>query len=154
MKNESLFNRTIGILAKAYMNGTLRYVYCTACAVGNLVAAANDIKLVKNEFDEIQCIGGDSGSWICLIDFGRGVSTDNYSYFQDEIEKCEKTGYSISELALIEERFYKARYAERPWNCISNDPNFNGLMGIVDLLSGIHCATEIECSEAKGVFVR
>jgi hypothetical protein len=40
MIKEPLYHKTIGILVDAYFDDTLQHGNCSACAVGNLVAAA------------------------------------------------------------------------------------------------------------------
>lgn len=149
MKNKELFDRTVSILVNAYQKDTLEYADCKACAVGNLVCYNNGGKL-KKIGTRIENIGGYwSGGWSGLIEIGRGNLKFSSSEFNKRKEKeLLNTGYSLYELALIEFTFSK----NRPYT--AKDPNFVGLMAIVDLLMNIHEANDLEIKEAKSLFVK
>lgn len=147
MKNKELFEKTVNILVKAYQDDTLEYTNCSACAVGNIVAANNGIQLKKRQNREIEVIGGKSDLWKhCFQSFGDGVKGLNEYRPLDSIQQIATTGYSIDEVAEIERAFHEG-YAE-------NLDNFEGLMTLVDCLMIIHKANEVEASQAKSLFVK
>jgi len=58
MENKKLFDRTVSILSKAYLNDTLRHGDCYACAVGNLVCHA-----IGSEFKNGIWTGSQKPQW-------------------------------------------------------------------------------------------
>lgn len=142
MKNKELFDRTIGILVKAYHSGELDYGDCAKCAVGSLVFAANPY---YNTYTE-------KTKWGRSVVFGTGKLTG-----ADE-ENAEDTGYSLVELAVIEKAFYEGvslfeNATDKP-PLSEDEENFNGLMSVVDCLMEIHEANTAEVTEAKSLFVK
>lgn len=140
MNNKELFDKTVSILVKAYQIGTLEYMDCARCAVGNLVKA--------------HC-GDDewSGGWSCVIELGQGVLTDNFKKYPAVIKKLQSTGYSVQHLAAIEKAFFEGTGSG--FSLLSkDDENFNGLMAVVDTLMEIHEATPEQVTKAKQLFVK
>lgn len=153
MKKQELFDKTVGILVKAYFGNTLEYSDCRACAIGNMIASNNDISIFRNEDNGFTCFGGNSGGWNDVIVLGEGKLIRESSRSEQSVTKLLSTGYSLIELAKIEERFYKGICHNDKWSDISDDINFNGMMAVVELLSEIHEATSEEAETAKQLFV-
>lgn len=144
MKNKELFDRTIGILVKAYQNGTLVNSIC-GCAVGNIIASNMGVLVTVN---------GRLAKWSkwhpewntvfsTMINGKQYINPDNYEGFAKE--QIDSTGYIWQDLAKIENSFESAR--------LSDDSMFNGLMSVVDTLMLIHEANETEIKQAKELFV-
>ena len=147
MKNKELFERTVSILVKSYQDDTLEYTDCSACAVGNIVAANNGIQLKKLPNGEINAIGGKSDLWkYCFQSFGDGVKGLSSYMPLDGKQQIATTGYSINEIAEIEKSFHTG-YA-------MNLDNFEGLMSLIDCLMVIHEANEVEVLQAKSLFIK
>lgn len=150
MKNKELFDRTVSILVNAYQNDTLEYEDCKACAVGNLVCYSNgsELKRIGNKIENIGKYW--SGGWSSIISCGEGkVNTDYSGEFNKTKEKeLLNTGYTLNQLAKIELIFAK----NRPYE--AEDPNFVGLMAIIDYLMIIHEANSEEVIQAKSLFVK
>lgn len=153
MKNQELFDKTVGILVKAFINGTLEAANCSACAVGNIVADSLDLQLVRNKYDRLQAKGyqngnpeRDTGFWYRFIWEGE-VSDEHNSGF---VFQCEKTGYTAKQLAKIEQSFMNGVQF-----CVDTkieDENYTGLMRVIDALMLIHEATPEQATEAKKLF--
>lgn len=145
MKNQSLFNRTIGILVKAYFDGTLLHGYCASCAVGNIVGANNG-----KTCDIIRPWVFSDGTFplwerVFVTSFFRQKIYIN-KYEGDAKKEIDSTGYSLNELASIEFSFETAS-REGDWE-------FNGLMSVCDTLMQIHECSIEEIEDAKAQFVR
>jgi len=138
MKNQELFDKTITVLVKAYQKNTLRHQLCWACAVGNIVAAANGSPLnnVMDSFD-----------WEDYYHTLHAATQNIASFKATEagFKQIEKTGYTPIQLLAIEKAF------EREKNDIDG---FNGLMAVVDCLMEIHEATTEQAESAKSLFVK
>lgn len=152
MKNQKLFDRTIGILVNAYLNGVLNYADCAACAVGNLIAANCNYKIVKS------ATGSDCYDWIgCHVKWGRaiyiGEGIPNELGGSESIEQIKKSGYSVSNAAKIEFAFYKGCIHDGKYFG-TDEENFKGLMSVCDTLMQIHEASKEEITEAKRLFVK
>lgn len=146
MVNKKRFDWAVGVLVKAYLNGTLERKKPHLCGVGNLVCAANGYKLVKHKtsyiwekegipvipmWDELHCvIGGEQ-----LL--RRGDANECYQ----GSKQIAATGYTPEETAKIE------------WAFETGGPDmFSGLMSVVDCLIEIHSGTESDRVEAKQLF--
>lgn len=151
MKNQELFNKTISILVNAYQKDVLDYYDCKACAVGNIVAANKGYGLKKVN-GSIRCDNEDyCGDWADAIELGCGRPENNLLGLSNvTFEEIERTGYTIPELAKVEEAF--------AIGCDlgdgRNQNQFQGLMKVVDYLMTIHEANEAEIKEAKELFVQ
>lgn len=142
MKNKELFDRTIGILVKAYFENTLEHGSCMACAVGNLIAANCGLKV--NLKRPTKKWNNDIAEW---YNISIGADKRNYNYKLAK-EQILSTGYSIDEVNWIEQAFERVRLFKD-----KNDRAFKGLMNVVDTLMQIHEANETEIAEAKQLFV-
>jgi hypothetical protein len=160
MKNPELFHKTISILVKAYQNETLIHGDCTACAVGNMVADNMGIRdtytkdyLLRDKhpfrmgdgyvnWSMAFCSDGPYSQTI-ITEEDYQLLIENHPIIRQQIES---TGYSYLELAAIEKAFEA--------NTCSIDPQFDGLMSVVDALMEIHEASKEEVEEAKILFVK
>jgi hypothetical protein len=145
MKNKELFDKTIAILVKAYQNDTLEHGDCQACAVGNLVAANKGIRLYRDS-DGTLC---SSHSYFDNAQWARAILEGKED--KGGFEEIKTTGYSIEELILIENAF--ELYPRSPVFDYDQD-GYKGLMSVVDCLMQIHEADQLECDEAKQLFIR
>lgn len=155
MKNEQLYNKTVDILVQAYFNDTLISGNCYACACGNLVAANMGF-----EYEEVSSIFPQQRlkwkGFTSLVEETRTFNTftwfwvkyPNISELTPEIEQqINSTGYSSRELARIETAFEDSYEG--------NDPMFNALMAVVDVLDEIHENKEETVTHiAKSKFVK
>ena len=132
MNNRKQFDKTIGILVKAYFNETLEHGEPCACAVGNLILA-NGIK----------------PSWVWYNAVRRYSNPCEESNLQ-----IESTGYSIEEIRSIEYAFeFRQLGIEGSIEMGRKDKDgYLGLMRVVDVLIEIHEGTEQEAKEAKALF--
>jgi len=152
MKNQELFDRTVGILVKAYQNDTLHHSNCYACAVGNLVCANMGMGYEKDKSGvvNIKWSGYDRiASWVnvfCTISNDE-QDINPFSYLGRAKEEIDATGYSWEDLAKIEYAFETA-----PFGNSDDDFMFNGLMKVVDILMEIHEANKAEITAAKSLF--
>jgi len=131
MRNKKLFDKTINILVNAYLKGTLIHSFSCACAVGNLVAAYNNYKVIKCGWENKE---GEAvlATWCGRIIDGR-----------KRIQELECTGYTVQEIVEIERAF------ERTFDDRSG---YKGLMNVVDALIEIHQGTDDHKKEAKELF--
>jgi hypothetical protein len=156
MKDKELYDKTISILVKAYLNDTLQHCNCQACAVGNIVAGNLNIKLIKlenrvvSENYIINNPNSDSGLWYDAIGDGKV----RVKISDDILYQAKKTGYTPQQLANIELAF---ETADAP-NGIRNDFDplwmYNGLMSVVEVLGQIHEAEKEVTEETKLMFVK
>lgn len=144
MKNEKLFNKTVGILVRAYMYGTLVNIDCAACAVGNLVCANMGYTLAGNNLFKDKNGRTKSPKWH-LFKWAHDASVDTS---EAEIE-IVSTGYSVVDFLKIERSFMTGHARSKE----GEDPNFSGLMSVIDTLMLIHEATTEEADLAKELFV-
>lgn len=157
------FNESVGILVKAYLNDTLQHGFCSACAVGNMIAAANGYQVQKDshrwlygedcvwtQWDNVFCSNGGDGK-----DF---QSIEPRSYYGEAKRQIESTGYHWGSLAKIEKAFESVFYDSK-MNRIEKDEYqgdymFDGLMRVVDALASIH-SIDLETTEsARKLFVK
>jgi hypothetical protein len=142
MKNPELYKKTVDILYDAYFNDTLEHWNCTACAVGNIVAANMGIKIipVRRGFVKFGNPPGsdafspyeNSGCWFPSISYG-SVNT----LTKAAKKQVAATGYSARELAKIEKAFENCGYSVS-----SEDYMFNGLVAVLEVLKEIHEVTD------------
>jgi hypothetical protein len=154
MKNKELFDRTIGILVKGFMNDTMEYTDCTACAVGNLIAYNNGMFLRRGCFG-IESVGGESDNWSYVIKIGSGqlMPSWNQESNKQTLIQMANTGYTPIQLAAIELAFSEGYSKLSVVDLELKDRNFSGLMSVVDTLMLIHEANETEVKQAKELFV-
>jgi hypothetical protein len=146
------FHETVDVLVKAYLNDTLYQGHPCGCAIGNLIAARNGHKVLKEIYSPVSWVGSMVGSgfdWYEVLYPGkicgsRGSVTVG-------IEQINSIGYSIPEVIIIEEAFESTRYS-----CSGgiDESMFNGLMAVVDVLADIHGISLDKKEEAKKLFVK
>lgn len=160
MKNQNLFNETIDILVKAYLNDTLIHNRCSACAVGNIVAQKkyNSSLIPEYQLWSAESNFRDSIGWQSVF---CSTMDENGEYDQDFFpmnykglakEQIDATGYTWQELAQIEAAFEGLEFDDEYYT--NTDAYvFNGLMAVVDTLCKIHECEEIK-EETKSLFVK
>lgn len=157
---KATFENSINVLVKAYLNDTLQHNNCYACAVGNLVAAANRFQycqakdmlnrlaLVQNQalyaFDsnDTTSVGG---NWYDLLDRAGSNPLNN----NKGLPEIESTGYTLDQIDKIEWAFERAARGNS-----SDEYMFNGLMAVVDVLAEIHKVDLTTKEDAKKMFVK
>lgn len=138
MNRPELYKKTTDILFAAYFNDTLENGICTACAVGNIIAAnmgysfskkcwiSNQQQLMITEWDTV------------FITLG-GSQKINPTQYRDEAKKqIDSTGYHWQELAKIEFAFETADKGNS-----DEDYMFNGLVAVLEVLKSIHQVEDI-----------
>lgn len=142
MKKQELFDRTIGILVKAYFDGYLEAADCAACAVGNLVSANCGYKVIC--INQYMNSDGEyiSPEWTKIRKYCFDPIPMPDRYVDEAKKQVDSTGYSIQQLINIEQVFMNASFGN----------NFLKLMAVVDYLIIIHEANDVEVLEAKELF--
>ena len=158
MRNElQKFNETVDILVKAYMNDTLKHLDCSACAVGNLCGGESIWKMLfmtdissGHPYQAPYLQGAKLSFWLdCILDQYSASSKEELLARATAV--CEKTGYTVAELAKIEWAFEAAPSKSK--DADDEEWMFNGLMAVVDVLAEIH-GVDLEVKEAaKLMFV-
>lgn len=142
MLRPELYQKTVDILVQAYFNDTLRHGSCSACAVGNIIAANNNI---ETEIDAGGLYWENSNNWYCELILGYY----EYSVSQKVVNQIKNTGYSIPEIISIEDAFEAAEYYD------DTDRMFNGLMNVIEVLDQIHENKDAEVTKvSKAKFVK
>jgi len=138
MKNKKLFDKTISILVNAYLKGTLKHADNCACAVGNMIAANNNYKVLRaKHYEGLTWITEDGEHIISRWTFDLRIRR------LKDIPQLKCTGYTILEIDKIERAFEDA----------FDDPTgYLGLMNVVDALIEIHQGTTTHKKEAKELF--
>lgn len=141
--NRPTFSQTVDVLVKAYLNDTLEHGNYCACAVGNLIADAVGAEIVLKHNHR---------------NYASKYEWSHPEYSGDEwflkINGCENqikaSGYSYSEIWVIEKAFESTRFME------GNDDEimFMGLMAVVDVLASIHNVDLSTKEQAKLLFVK
>ena len=156
MINQELYNKTVKVLHQAYLKGTLKSGDCTACACGNLVAAANNYEIVtikdnhywktkdKDYLSPIwnHVVGTISTTVTKRTFFGLkpkiNRTTEQYfrldKYNESVKKEISSTGYDLEDFALIESAFEKGY--------TGSDKMFNALISVIDCLDKIHKNTD------------
>lgn len=128
------FNKAYDALVKAYFEGTLAAGTCSACAVGNIVAAGQGgtvEKFINYDHAPVYVCDSDNHFWSCFL----LQAPDKY---QDLYLKSI-TDYSWDELAEIESAFEHHTkikyffYHEHDEQKVLED-QFNGLCAVVDVM--------------------
>lgn len=116
-------DRSLAVLTKAYLDGTLRHGDCAACAVGNLVAAAMSLPVSKERFGPAE-----HGDWFFLVAGLPGMLNDP-DRLRAATAQIAATGYEVEELERIESAF----------EVNSGDATgYAGLLRVCDVLLEIH----------------
>lgn len=127
------FERNTGILARAWLDNTLRAGSCSKCAVGNMIAGNMGYE-VKGIISWTHCGHPVWPRWLHLIKGGRL----QYAEKAQVLAHIASTGYGLKEIALIEETFegsvreHRDRFPYSP----GEEATFKGLMDVVDLMAG------------------
>lgn len=152
MRNElEKFHHTVGILVKAYLNDTLEHANCHACAVGNMVAATQGIKLIRLSSGAVRWADDRIPRWFDSLSFGEVYKESNT--IERDKKEAESTGYTYEEIARIEHAFEYMREESTDFNDIDFD-GYKGLMAVVDVLADIHKVDLSVKEEAKAMFVK
>lgn len=160
MKREQLLNKTIDILAKAYLQGILIPQSPCACAVGNLCASAMGYDIIAEgpELEDINWYNDQGGEefpmWgdVFLNGLPQGGER-GYRYHRRAKSQIDATGYSWLELMKIEKAFMNTTRTERQWTDKDQDEiNFAGLMAVLDVLFEIHEVDEEDHQQYRKAF--
>ena len=145
------FDSTVDVLVKAYLNDTLEHGTCSACAVGNIIAHHQGVKVRRR--------GHGFLAWMRIDPlWGRVFQTDSstrcqkmnaFAYHGAAKDQIDSTGYTVSELASIEYAFETAKRGR-----CDDEWMFNGLMAVVEVLADIHGISLEKKQEAKAMFVK
>lgn len=158
---KATFENTVSILVKAYFEGTLEHGNCCACAVGNIIA--DRMGVVPKKMNRIDNEGGKIcwpnrviPAWPDVFVTNSPTSKQKLRtdmYYGDSKHQIDLTGYSLIELARIEETFERNRIL---WATDKEDEQamFNGLMAVVDVLAEIHGINLQQKESAKLMFVK
>ena len=146
MKDKALFDKTVKILVNAYLNDTLIPGNCCACAVGQMVAANLHIPMDKNA----KWIGTQVAWSSVFVTYSFQIAQNKrpWAYTGAAKVQIDATGYSWQDLARIEYAFERARAGKN-----SGEHRFNGLMAVVEVLSGIHGLDEQTKNATRELFL-
>jgi hypothetical protein len=148
MKNKELYDKTISILVKAYLNDTLQQGSCYACAVGNMIAANCGIKMIDKKWDK-----SPNTYWDSVFSSYRGVQEiDKYAYCAEAKKELDSTGYIWKDLAKIEKAFESTRFNEEGRQ--RENAMYEGLLAVVEVLGQIHEVEKEVIEETKLMFVK
>lgn len=142
------FEKTTNVLLDAFLNGTLAKGDCKACAVGNLVADAQNgkVRLINDSYNSLESYCTTNNHFWSDY-FCTNYNEQSKYYLKDEftnltgIKNLEKlTDYSIEELAQIEYLFETNTkisiqfYCQRSKEEIAQD-QLNGLTAVLNYLA-------------------
>lgn len=163
------FHDTVAILVRAYMNDTLKHMDCSACAVGNIIAAKLNCTIERNPEQGNDLLWKRGTAWLEPI-WSRLFFTPQPQAKQRKWPKRNKgyikmqvdaSGYTWQELALIERAFegceiplHDNTLGRLKFNIDDDQYMLNGLMAVVDVLCEIHGMNETEKQEAKLMFAK
>lgn len=157
--NKAMFDKSVGILVRAYLDETLEHGSCAACAVGNLIAGYIDAKVSVNSVYWTRGVNSITPLWteVFICDHPnpseiQSVYPGNYKGWVKK--QIDASGYTWQELAEIERAFeMQAPYDPDQENQVA-ESMFNGLMAVVDVLATIHNIDLTAKEEAKKLFVK
>ncbi len=138
---EISFEKSVDILVKAFLNDTLQHMNCHACAVGNLIADANQLTYDRSSHPII----------IARRKDGTSFPMDWYGQHEDGelgMKEMLSTGYKPHEIWKIERAFESAVGEDK------DQQMYDGLMRVVNVLSDIHSVDLSVKEEAKKLFVK
>ncbi len=149
---KATFENSVNVLVKAYLNDTLEHANCYACAIGNLVAAANNktyTKCTDSTYLKLALLENDGryyteklgGNWYDVV---IPLQPDPNSKLA--LIEIDSIGYSVVQVIRIERAFEGASK--------HGDRMFNGLMDVVDVLAEIHGVDLSIKESAKAMFVK
>lgn len=137
MKKPELYQKTVDILVQAYFNDTLEHGNCAACAVGNIIAANNEIDFKRG--DSTPCLFWDNKRlpvWGWIFQTDRDKKRQRFSpesYIGEMKAEIDSSGYDLYDLRKIEYAFEMAEKGNS-----EEDYMFNGLMAVIEVLDTIH----------------
>lgn len=146
MKRKELFDTSVSVLTKAYMNDTLQHGSCSACAVGNLVSAG-----VERDKGVAGYQPSFWGLVVCTLSNGQGDVVKRFrpTYYEGAAAfELDATGYNCLEIQKIESAFESTspfRTCESRASVPSkvlDESMFKGLCAVYDALCEIHEVTE------------
>lgn len=148
------FDQTVNVLVQAYLNDTLKHGDCTACAVGNIIAASIDCKMVaprenvRCRFEWMKNGVYYEPIWSAVFASNRyGQQLRSPKKYRGMYKKqIDITGYDWKELARIEKAFESNRFFD------NDESMFTGLMAVVDVLAEIHGIDLTVKDQAKLLF--
>lgn len=146
MKERDKFEKNWGILVKAYLNGTLEWGNDCACAVGNLIAGNLGYTFTMGTrqgelLREVLSWREENPHWY-------GIACWDGTKRQEQLES---TGYPPELVFKIERGFeYATQQAFR--SAQYDDPEFEGLSAVLDILLEIHETPMEEAEEARAQF--
>jgi hypothetical protein len=132
MINEQLYRKTVDILFQAYFNDTLKHDDCSACAVGNMVAANMGIT-TQQLTPRIHLRQGWNRVFTTFTSTRQFINPKGYVPGSEAKTQIDSTGYCWQDLAKIEFAFETAPKGES-----DEDWMFNGLVAVLDVLKDIH----------------
>ena len=162
------FDKAISALSNAYTNNTLFKGNCISCAVGNIICDANDLTIHKEisgnrcgynidvsngticDWEDLFC----TTSGLQTISNGSNIETTRLNVI---VKQLSKTGYSIKELAMIEETFENNTNISHHIVLSYTDTEvrsdtYTGLMAVVDTLCDIEEKTDEQRTGVKELF--
>jgi len=159
MKNQELFDRTVGILVKAYLNNTLQHGQPCGCAVGNLIAANNNYTICKRVGSNWLFQDGNINrvaNWTEVHAYGEIIKDPCHDEeYKNGVSELLSTGYDTYETSMIEKAFESVLFTDGEYDCDRDDEDpdgYLGLMAVCDTLMEIHEANETEITAAKSLF--
>lgn len=140
MNRPELYQKTVDILYQAYFNDTLMGGVCAACAVGNIVAANNHLKIDKTGlFFRDKNDNPIYAKWSNVFMTISGKQNVYPTLYSGCVRaEIDSTGYMWHELAKIEFAFEIGRQRFMA----DEDKMFNGLVSVLEVLKTIHEVTD------------
>ncbi len=140
---KATFEHSVDVLVKAFLNDTLQHCNCHACAVGNLIADANEL-VYDREWCSIIVAKEKDGKSFPMDWYG---SEDAIGEERGKKEMLS-TGYQPHEIWKIERAFESAVEGTK------DERMYDGLMRVVEALADIHKVDLSVKEEAKSMFVK
>jgi hypothetical protein len=155
------FQQTVDVLVKAYLNDTLEHGVCTACAVGNIIAASLGCRVAKDNINWLR--GGTEvipiwdEVFISSYPGRQEIYPDKYKGWAKR--QIDASGYTWQQLAMIEKAFETHNSGidlpeDSDDEAIVQASMFNGLMAVVDVLAEIYGIDLTSKEQAKLLFVK
>ena len=134
---KEVYDNAVNVLLDAYNNETLEHENCYACAVGNLVADANNYKLIETDdiVIKFKWDNDTSPDWAnsAMDRVGKKGRLD--WYLGESKRQIDSTGMSIEELVKIECAFEGVFvYMDFNRDNLSKRNQFNGLCEVLKVM--------------------
>lgn len=135
MNRPEIYQKSMDVLVKAYIDGGLDRMDCAACAVGNLVAAGCGYTRSPKKHKFLDSEGRIVTSyWSVIIN-----SADGLHFIPSDVYKqITCTGYNRRELHKIEEAFMHPPESGNFGYCVQYDEQYHGLIAVLKVLDEIH----------------